>query len=103
MALSKSRYQTWDWNYGRSPAFNLKRETRYPGGGIEALLEVEKGRVQGLKFYGDFFGQRDVAELEQKLLGCRYEPEALRACLGGVEIGNYFVNFGLDELISLLY
>lgn len=103
MALSESRYQTWDWNYGRSPAFNLKRETRYPGGGIEALLEVEKGRVQGLKFYGDFFGQRDVAELEQKLLGCRYEPEALRACLGGVEIGNYFVNFGLDELISLLY
>ena len=103
MALSESRYQTWDWNYGRSPAFNLKRETRYPGGGIEALLEVEKGRVQGLKFYGDFFGQRDVAELEQKLLGCRYEPEALRACMNSVEIGNYFVNFGLDELISLLY
>jgi lipoate-protein ligase A len=102
-ALSAQRYQSWDWNYGRSPAFNLRREMRYGGGGIEALLEVEKGMLKGVKFYGDFFGQRDVAELEEKLIGCCYEPEALRACLADVEIGHYFVNLSLDDLIGLLY
>lgn len=102
-ALSAQRYQSWDWNYGRSPAFNLRREMRYGGGGIEALLEVEKGMLKGVKFYGDFFGQRDVAELEEKLIGCCYEPEALRVCLADVETGHYFVNLSLDDLIGLLY
>ena len=102
--LAENRYRSWDWNYGRSPAFNLHRETRYPGGGIEALLNVDRGGViRQVKFFGDFFGQHDVAELEARLAGCRYEPNALRVCLEGVDVRGYFMNYSLDELIELLY
>ena len=101
--LAQERYQTWDWNYGKSPAFGLKRETRYPGGGIEALLDVEKGVMKHVKFYGDFFGQHDISALEKTLEGVGYRPEAIRERLQVVEVGNYFINFSLDELIALLY
>lgn len=102
--ISAERYQSWEWNYGHSPAFNLRRSTRYAGGEIEALLNVDKGGlISGVRFCGDFFGQRDVAEVEQRLVGCRYAPAALRACLEGLAIGDYFVNYSLDELLALLY
>lgn len=101
--LSEERYQSWAWNYGKSPAFGIQRETRYPGGGIEVWLDVERGIISSVKFYGDFFGQRDVAALEVMLRGCRYSVEALRECLKDVAVGDYFVNFTADELVKLLY
>lgn len=102
--LSRERYQSWDWNFGKSPAFAIHRETRYAGGGIEAWLDVDKGGIiRQVKFYGDFFGQRDVAELENRLAGCRYSAEALSDCLEDVNINDYFINYSLSELVCLLY
>ena len=101
--LVAERYATWDWNFGRSPAFNLRRETRYAGGEIEALLTVSRGKISAIRFFGDFFGQREVLPLEEALEGCNYEPLAMKAALEGFEIGQYFVNFSVDELIQLLY
>jgi lipoate-protein ligase A len=101
--LAQERYQTWEWNYGKSPAFGLRRETRYPGGGIEALLDVEKGIIQHIKFYGDFFGQHDVSALEKVLEGVAYRPDAIRERLQEVTVGNYFINFLAEDLIALLY
>ncbi|MEL7645959.1 MAG: lipoate--protein ligase, partial [Anaerolineaceae bacterium] len=58
--LARERYQSWEWNYGSSPAFNLRRSVRYAGGEIEVYLVVQKGMLQSVRFIGDFFGQRDV-------------------------------------------
>ena len=102
--LSHERYRNWDWNYGRSPAFAINRETRYAGGTIEAWLDVSKGGViKQVCFCGDFFGQRDVGELEETLQGTRYEASAIKAKLEDVAVGDYFVNFGTGELLDLLY
>ncbi|MEA4811860.1 MAG: lipoate--protein ligase [Anaerolineaceae bacterium] len=101
--LVQERYDTWAWNFGRSPAFNLRRETRYPGGEIEALLTVTRGIIKEIRFFGDFFGQREIAELEDALRGTKYQPEQMRRALGNLKITDYFVNFSLDELVSLLY
>ncbi len=102
--LSHERYHNWDWNYGRSPAFAINRETRYAGGTIEAWLDISKGGViTQVCFCGDFFGQRDVGELEKTLQGTRYEASALKTKLEDVSVGDYFVNFGTEELLDLLY
>ncbi len=42
--LSQERYHNWEWNYGKSPAFAIKRETRYVGGTIEAWIDIGRGR-----------------------------------------------------------
>ena len=101
--LAQSRYRSWEWNYGASPAFNLKRETRYAGGGIEALLMVEKGILESVKFYGDFFSQRDVSELEELLANCPYEPQSLGQRLEQVDVNQYFSGLTAPELLELLY
>jgi lipoate-protein ligase A len=101
--LVAERYATWDWNFGRSPDFNLRRETRYAGGEIEALLTVGRGKIRDIHFFGDFFGQREVLPLEEALESCDYEPTAMKSALEGFDVGQYFVNFSVDELIQLLY
>jgi lipoate-protein ligase A len=102
--LSQERYHNWDWNYGKSPAFAIKRETRYVGGTIEAWIDIGRGGIiENICFYGDFFGQRDVAELENSLKNTPYEPQALRQVLSEININDYFVNITLDDLLYLLY
>jgi lipoate-protein ligase A len=53
--LSKERYQNWDWNYGKSPKFNLQHSHRFPVGQIDVRLDVDKGVIENCKIYGDFF------------------------------------------------
>ncbi len=101
--LAQERYRNWDWNYGRSPAFDIQRETRYPGGEIEVYLDVAQGTIRDIKFYGDFFGQRGIEELEKALVGVRYAPDSIAKALNSVDINDYFIHFTLEELITLLY
>ena len=39
--LSKERYANWDWNYGKSPKFNMQHSHRFPVGSIDVRLQVE--------------------------------------------------------------
>jgi len=102
--LSSERYQTWEWNFGKSPAFGIQREIQYGGGLVEAWLDVSRGGViNQVKFYGDFFGQRDVAELEAALAGCHYDHSAILERLGDLEVNDYFINLTATGLLDLLY
>ncbi|PLT33810.1 lipoate--protein ligase [Bacillus sp. V5-8f] len=101
--LSKERYQNWDWNYGKSPKFNLKHSHRFPVGSVDIRLEVNKGVIENCKIYGDFFGVGDVSEIEERLKGLRYEKEAIEAALADVNVGHYFGDVTKEEIIGLIY
>ncbi len=101
--LSKERYQNWDWNYGKSPKFNLQHSHRFPVGQIDVRFEVNKGMIENCKIYGDFFGVGDVTEIEDKLTGLRYERSALAAALDGVDTKHYFGNISKEDFINLIY
>lgn len=103
MQLSKERYQNWDWNYGKSPKFNLQHSHRFPVGHIDVRLEVNKGIIENVKIYGDFFGVGDVSEMETKLEGIRYEKAAIEVALHNVDVKHYFGNITKEEFVGLLY
>ncbi len=101
--LSKERYQNWDWNYGKSPKFNLQHSHRFPVGQIDVRLDVTKGKIENCKIYGDFFGVGDVSEVENLLSGVKYEKAEISQSLEGVDVKHYFGNITRDELIDLIY
>ena len=100
--IATQRYLTWDWNYGRSPAFNIQKSEKFPVGKIDARIEVEKGRIQAIKIYGDFSGQQDVAALELRLTGLRYEREAIQSALAHTNLDPYFGSLKNEDFINLL-
>lgn len=101
--LSKERYQNWDWNYGKSPKFNLQHSHRFPVGGLDIRLDVDKGKVENCKIYGDFFGVGDVSDIENKLTGIRYEKAELEKALEEIDIKHYFGNITKEDFLNLIY
>lgn len=101
--LSEERYQNWEWNYGKSPKFNLQHNHRFPVGGIDVRLEVNKGMIENCKIYGDFFGIGDVSDIENKLIGIRYERSEIERALEEIDVKHYFGNITKEELVQLIY
>ncbi len=101
--LSKERYQCWEWNYGHSPAFNVQKTQRFPNGEIDARINVQNGLISGIKFYGDFFGRANVAELEQRLIGIPYTRAGIRSALEQIEISHYFGGITQADVLGFLY
>ncbi len=101
--LSKERYQNWDWNYGKSPKFNLQHSHRFPVGQIDIRLNVNKGLIEECKIYGDFFGVGNVEEIENLLKGVRYEKAEVANALEEIDVKHYFGNITKDELLELIY
>ncbi len=88
--LAERKYGTWEWNFGENPASNVQRSRRFPAGEVDLRLDVRKGRIAGIRFFGDFQGREELAGLEARLLGLPYEREALLAALEDVDLREYF-------------
>ncbi|HYK72754.1 MAG TPA: lipoate--protein ligase [Pseudoneobacillus sp.] len=101
--ISKERYQNWDWNYGKSPKFNLQHSHRFPVGQIDIRLEVNKGEIENCKIYGDFFGVGDVSEIENLLIGQKYEKASIEDAVNEINIQHYFGNITKEDFIGLIY
>lgn len=97
------KYNTWEWNFGRSPKFNYKGYKRFAGGGVEVRLQVTKGLIENCKIYGDFFGKEDVLVLEEKLKGIRYDETEVEKALEGFPIGDYLGRITKEEFLTCLF
>ena len=101
--LSEERYQKWEWNYGKSPKSNIQHSHRFPTGSVDVRLEVNKGVIEEVKFFGDFFGVGEVEEVEVLLVGKNYSKEAIEQALESVDVPKYFGGITKEELIQLMY
>ena len=100
--IKNEKYGTWDWNYGKSPLYNLRKDRKCDFGLITILLQVEKAVIKDIHFYGDYFGNGDMHELEALLTGIKPNEEALSAALAGVELADYINGLDSKTLIDLI-
>lgn len=101
--LKEKKYDTWEWNFGSSPKFNIQRTKRFPVGEIDLRIFVEKGHIKDFKIFGDFFGKEPVENIENLLLGARYELEDLIGLLRDIDVKEYFGDIHIDDFIELIY
>src|SRR5699024_7111945 len=101
--LVDEKYGTWEWNFGESPDFNYKNYKRFSAGSIEVRLDVSNGKIKECKIYGDFFGSENVEELEEILIGLRYDIGDIEEALEGIEIYKYFGNISKEDFLSCLF
>ncbi|WP_100487431.1 lipoate--protein ligase [Sporolactobacillus pectinivorans] len=103
VAIAQHRYRNWDWVYGKSPEFNVRKAHRFPGGRIDIRLDVKKGVIETASIYGDFFGVEDVSDIEKLLVGTKYEQDDVTEKLKTVDVHLYFGKIGLEDLLSVLF
>jgi lipoate---protein ligase len=101
-SLVERRYGTWEWNYGENPPCNVQRARRFPAGEIDVRLNIQKGRIDSVRLFGDYMGRSDIGELEARLRGLAYDRAALASVLGGVDVSEYFGDISCDDALDLL-
>lgn len=102
--IRASRYATWTWNYGQSPACTLLRKARVEGcGTVEAYLTVEKGVIRQVEFRGDFFSAREPEELAKIMENCPYEKQSLWNLLSKQDVSRYFAGLDAKALMDILW
>ena len=101
-ALADGKFRTWEWIYGHSPetAFQVKR--RFSCGSVEARFDLRHGRIDTLRFGGDFIGNLSLEPLEKALQGCPFTAEELAERMEKEPVGQYFDRLSPLDLVSLL-
>jgi len=91
--LKEEKYDTWQWNFGKSPKYQMCCKKRWSAGLLELHLTVAEGKITQLRILGDFLALTEVTDLQDALLGCPYQAAdigrvldgfPLRQCLGGI-------------------
>jgi len=102
--LVRTRYNTWEWNFGYSPNYNFRKVLRTEKSGtIEFDLDVMNGTILLIKIFGDYFGRLDPEELETALTGVTHNHEAICNALSPFSIGDYFNHLTQEEFLTGLF
>lgn len=101
--LIDTKFSTWTWNYGESPAFSVEKYGRYEGGGVSFRLQVDNGKIQSVKIFGDFLGTKDITDIENALANTPFQPEAINAKLSAFNLDEYFLKITLDNVLACLF
>lgn len=100
--LSEQKYKTWEWNFGRSPEFNIQKVNRFDFGQIDVRIFVKDGGIQNIKFYGDFLGYGDSEDIENKLTGILFKDEDVESALKNIDLKYYFGNIELKDFVKFI-
>ena len=99
--LRDEKYATWAWNYGFSPAYDMRREMKFPAGLVTAHLSAEGGKIKAVRFYGDFFGSGELGELESAMAGLPLDGHLTEA-LEALHVGDHMSGIKAEELSRML-
>ncbi|MEI8046703.1 MAG: lipoate--protein ligase [Bacteroidota bacterium] len=102
--MVQSKYGTWDWNFGNSPAYNFCKIVRTEHSGtMEFCMDVQNGVITKARIFGDYFSHADPKEIEDVLANIPHEESAIRKAVSSFNIPDYFAKLTVDELVKGLF
>lgn len=100
--IAADKYNNWDWNYGRFNQFDSHLTERFSFGTISVGLSVKHAKIDSIQITGDFFGTKDIKDVEESLIGVRLRKADLLKALEPLDLGSYFGDLTKEELTSFI-
>ena len=76
--LKEEKYDTWEWNYGKSLEADIIEKKRIEGiGGVELQLKLNHGIITDAKLYGDVMDPEMLIGRAEKIIGKIYNRDIL--------------------------
>jgi len=100
--LRAEKYSTWEWNYGQSPDYDIKKVRRFEGGILSIYLRVNRGIIQSVRFFGDYFGNGDIEDIERSLQSVGIREDAVLDALKPFDISDYIHGLSGQELAKMI-
>ena len=102
-ALKENKYDTWEWTYGRSPHFTFINKRKWPGGMLEAGLQVTEGHIEDLRFYGDFLSLTSLDGTVEALRGVPYRRREVEKILKTLPLDRCFGSLTPQEILDTIF
>ncbi|WP_159583910.1 lipoate--protein ligase [Streptococcus halichoeri] len=101
-ASAEQQFGNWDWTYGQAPEYTIERNVRYAAGKISTFANVQQSLIKNIKIYGDFFGIKDVKDIEELLVGCKYNYQDVLERLKTIDTTKYFSRMTVEEVAKAI-
>ncbi len=101
--IRDEKFATWEWNYGESPESNFKNAERFKGGEVDVRMMLEDGKINKIRFYGDFLSTDDLDALIRALEGQRYDIETVDKILSSMDLRPFFGAITKDEIMHVMF
>lgn len=101
LRLRDEKYASWEWIWGYEAEYQVQKQKKYPACLLKTVMNVREGRIEKIRFSGDFFSSRDIHELEERLCGLKLD-ESLLYLLGQMDIAHHIHGITAGELCELL-
>lgn len=101
--LRQQKYESWEWNYGHSPQFEMKNSCHFFGGCLDIGMTVKNGQIADIAFSGDYLSVCSVYILQKSLIGCQFQPDAVAAVLDKVPLHQYLGSIRKQEVLQLMF
>lgn len=95
------RNRSEDYIYGRREVYDHKAKARFAGGTVTVLVNGTE-RIEKIRIEGDFFGEKDIREVEQALGNCFLRLENLKDRLDKLSVKDYISGVTATELSDLI-
>ncbi|NVO10935.1 MAG: lipoate--protein ligase [Bacteroidales bacterium] len=101
--LVDTKYSTWDWNYGYSPTYTLKKEILIGENILGIMISVDKGIIREVKLKGDFLKNEDLLKIEQSITDCPHDIKAITEKISTIGLENINPNLTVDGILRGLF
>jgi lipoate-protein ligase A len=102
-ALSEKKYNSWDWNFGKSPEFIVWKTVPFNFGDIDTRIDVKKGAIENIRFNGGLGVGPESIDLVRSLKGQRYEGKAIKSALKNVDLDHCLGDITVDKFVESIY
>lgn len=100
--IKDEKFESWDWNYGKNPVFNINRWKRFDGGRVDFKLDIKNGIIKNCVIEGDFFVSRDILKIEEAFVDCKYVKEGISKLLDEINVNSYFYKITKEDLLTCI-
>lgn len=75
--LAKNKFETWEWQFGYSPAYSFTNELKLNERPLKILADIEKCRFTDIRIEGDYYTSEIIASLAKELIGLPHTYESI--------------------------
>lgn len=99
----REKYASPDWTFTPKGAYENRSKRYFSFGLVDIYYSVENSNITCIRICGDFFGTKDISEMESALVGVRHEKSAVSAVFDKINVANYIGGMTNAEFINMMF
>ena len=101
--LADNKYFQWQWNWGKSPPFKVRKRYRFENKEMETRINVKGGHITAVSLNADIAANGMLEELRQRLVGIRYDFMDIKNAVSGITLWSSKEIMPEAQMVELLY